>query len=274
MKILVTGAAGLIGRHLLASIDAMHDVTAVTRRPWSEATRAHVIQADLGSPSFIDRLPASIDTVIHLAQSDAYRDFPARAADIFNVNVASTARLLEWARAAGARRFILASAGGADRAAQSPLTFYLATRRSAELLAAGYQPYFNVVTLRFHFVYGTGQAPTMLMPRLVASIRNGSPIALAGPDGLRLTPTHVSDAVMAITSALRIDGSHVIDVAGPEVLSLKAIASIIGRKIGRDPVFEVNGQPPSDIIANLELMRRLLGEPRRRFESGVDDLLG
>ena len=56
-------------------------------------------------------LPSHIDGVLHLAQSHAYRDFPAGAVDMFRVNVASTASLLEYARRAGASRFYLASTG-------------------------------------------------------------------------------------------------------------------------------------------------------------------
>jgi len=274
MKILVTGAAGLIGRHLIASLDAGPDIWAVSRSPIADAGRAHVITADLTSPHFVDTLPASIDTIVHLAQSSAYRDFPERALDVFAVNVASTARLLDWGRRAGASRFILASAGGAGRDAVSPLAYYLASKRSAELLALGYQSAMQVIVLRFHFVYGAGQRPSMLVPRLIESVRSGTPITLAGTDGIRLTPTHVTDAVNAIHGSMRLDGAHTIDVGGPEVLTLKSMASIIGRKISREPKFERStGEVPPDLIADLTEMRALLGGPQRRFELGVDDLL-
>jgi len=273
MKILVTGAAGLIGRHLLASLDAHVEVHALSRSAPAERGNARVIEADLTSSSFERLLPGSIDTIVHLAQSSAYRDFPERALDVFAVNVASTARLLEWGRRAGASRFILASAGGAGRDSASPLAYYLATKRSAELLSLGYRSALDVTVLRFHFVYGAGQRSTMLVPRLVESVRKGTPIILAGPEGIRITPTHVSDAAAAIRASMQIDGSHVIDVGGPEVLSLKAIATTIGDKVGRAPVFEIDRQPAADVIADLTEMRARLGEPQRRFALGVDDLL-
>ena len=272
MNILLTGAGGLIGRHLLTP-DSPDHIWAVARSPIAQPAKAEVIIADLADPSFIDRLPSSIDTIVHLAQSSAYRDFPAGALDVFAVNVASTARLLDWARRKGVKRFVLASAGGAGRHSATPLAYYLASKRSAELLAEGYCDHFDVVTLRFHFVYGQGQRPTMLMPRLIDSVRNGKAITLAGPDGIRITPTHVSDAARAVVSATRVSGSHVIDVGGPEVLSIKSIAEAIGRKLQRTPRYEVQFDQGADVVADLAAMQMRLGAPRRDLASGLDDLL-
>lgn len=273
MNILLTGAGGLIGRHLLRAAGGVDRLWAVSRSPIDKPGKAEVVVADLADPSFIDRLPSAIDTIVHLAQSSAYRDFPAGAIDVFDVNVGSTARLLDWGRRIGIKRFVLASAGGAGRVSATPLAYYLASKRSAELLAGGYRDHFDVIALRFHFVYGRGQRSTMLMPRLVESVKKGSAISLAGTDGIRITPTHVSDAVSAVMHAVRAAGSHTIDVGGPEALSIKAIADAIGRKVGIAPVFHHSDQPADDVIADLSVMRAVLGAPGRTLDSGLDDLL-
>jgi UDP-glucose 4-epimerase len=273
MNILLTGAGGLIGRHLLMSAQGPDRIWALSRSATAQPGTAQAIVADLADPSFVDRLPRSIDTVVHLAQSSAYRDFPDGAVDVFDVNVGSTARLLDWGRRIGIERFVLASAGGAGRATDTPLAYYLASKRSAELLAGGYRSCFDVVTLRFHFVYGRGQRPAMLMPRLIDSVRSGRAISLSGADGIRITPTHVSDAVTAVMGAVRVSGSHAIDVGGPEVLSIRAIASTIGRKLGIPPVFHPDDRPADDVIADLSAMRALLGAPGRTLDAGMDDVL-
>jgi UDP-glucose 4-epimerase len=273
-QVLVTGAAGLIGRELLASAGEATRFVALTRAPIAHPHGTPGIVADLRSPSFVDALPAAIDTVVHLAQSPAYRDFPDGALDVFDVNVASTARLLDWGRRAGIKRFVLASAGGAGNVQNLPLGFYLASRRSAELLASSYHHCFDVVVLRFYFVYGREQRSTMLVPRLIESVKSGTAITLAGADGIRLTPTHVSDAARAVIGALAVTGTHIIDVGGPEVLTLRTLAEVIAGKVGRAPVFERGGQTSGDLIADTGQMRTLLGAPpRREFHSGVDDLL-
>jgi UDP-glucose 4-epimerase len=272
----VTGAGGFIGHHVVAALERREDVFALARATLpAERGGARWLTADLASPGFVNSLPSQIDTVVHLAQSPYYRDFPDRGADIFAVNVASTALLLDWSQRAGVRRFILASTGGADRAgAAAGLSYYLASKRSSELLASSYGAHFAVTVLRFFFVYGAGQKASMLIPRLVESVRDGRAITLTGQNGLRLNPVHVDDVVRAVVKATEITVSAEIDVAGPEVLTLRAIGDIIGRKLGRAPRYLVDAAaPPDDLIGDIRAMSARLAAPRVRFESGVDDLV-
>ena len=51
---------------------------------------------DLSQPGFSPELPAKVDCVLHLAQSKAYRDFPAGAPDMLAVNVGGALQLLQW----------------------------------------------------------------------------------------------------------------------------------------------------------------------------------
>ena len=275
MTVLITGAAGLIGQRLVRKLTADCDVLALVRQQLPPKDGVRWITADLASPEFVRSLPNRANAVVHLAQSAHYANFPDQALDIFHVNVASTALLLDWGRRAGITSFVLASAGGAGRIpVPGRLAYYLATKRSAELLATAYAGEFHVQTLRLHTVYGGGQRPTMLMPRLIESVRSGAPIRLAGETGIALSPTHVDDAVEAIAGALRLEGSHTLDVAGPEILSLRAIGECIGRKLQRDPVFEVQPRGAAeDVVADVTLMRALIGEPRRTLDAGLDDVL-
>jgi nucleoside-diphosphate-sugar epimerase len=273
---LITGASGLIGRQLTAALDVSEEVWAVSRNPPPAAsTNIRWIRADLSGRDFLSALPARVDTVIHLAQSLHHRDFPERAVDIFSVNVASTALLLDWSRRAGVRAFILASSGGVDRIdyTRHP-AYYLATKRSAELLAVHYSDAFSITVLRFFFCYGAGQRQSMLVPRLVRSVREGMAVTLAGRDGISLNPIHVSDAAEAIVCATALHGCNVIDVAGPDVLTLREMASVIGSKVGREPRFAIDEQaPPAELIGDITEMRARLMTPRRSFASGVDDLI-
>lgn len=284
--ILVTGGTGLIGRSLLPVLVDRGRVWATARSAReSRVPGVRWIPHDLAGPELPRDLPERIDTVVHLAQSPRFREFPDHARDIFGVNVASTVALLDWARRAGARRFIYASSGGiyghGEREfrendpihATRPLGFYLASKQCGELLVESYAEQFTVVILRFFFVYGRGQRPSMLIPRLVRSVVEGRPVLLQGGDGLRLNPTHVSDAVRAITAALELEESHKINVAGPEVLTLREVATTIGRHVGREPIFEVRpDQEPGHLVGDIGKMSRLLAPPTVRFEEGVREL--
>jgi UDP-glucose 4-epimerase len=291
--LLVTGATGLIGRHLLARLSARSEtargVHAVTRRPLAATDPAiRWIEADLSLHSFADKLPpaGAVESVIHLAQSERFREFPDGAADTFAVNVDSTLRLLDWARRSGVRRFVLASSGGIyghgedaftedhPVGATGPLGFYLASKHCAELLAESFVGQFVVVVLRFFFVYGPGQRRSMLVPRLVSSVAEGQPIVLQGADGIRINPVHARDAARAIEAALALEQSHKINVGGPEVLTLRQIVDAIGDEVGRAPALRREAQAEArHLVADIGKMTRLLVAPEVPFAAGVAEVV-
>jgi nucleoside-diphosphate-sugar epimerase len=271
MRILLTGASGLIGRHVSRLLARTHEVLEVTRPGAADGPNG--VSWDLTSPELPASMPSNVDTVVHLAQSVRFRDFPDEAPDIFGVNVASTARLLEWCRKTNVRRFVLASSGGAERLPDAEIGYYLASKRAAELLAHAYRPYFTVIVLRFFFVYGAGQRPTMLIPRIVENVREGRPVRLGGADGLRLNPIHVSDAARAVAAAAAVEGSAVIDVAGPQILTLRDLSETVGAKFARAPIF-VSDEAAfhGDLVGDITTMSSILEAPTVTFCSGVEEL--
>jgi UDP-glucose 4-epimerase len=101
MRILVTGAAGLIGGGVAALLRRAHDVVGLDVRPAGEVQ----LLADIRSP-----LPlAGFDAVVHVAALHAPHVGRASDAEFRSINVDATARLLDAALAAGLRRFVYTS---------------------------------------------------------------------------------------------------------------------------------------------------------------------
>jgi nucleoside-diphosphate-sugar epimerase len=154
--------------------------------------------------------------------------------------------------------------------AKGDLGFYLGTKLCAEVLVENYTPYLNVVVLRLFFVYGPGQRKSMLIPRLVKSVAEERPITLQGRHGIRMNPTYVSDAVAAVRRSLDLQGNHKINVAGPEVLSLREIGEVIGKLMGIKPAFQSQpGPEPQHLIGDISKMTEMLGPPVVGFEEGM-----
>ena len=270
MRLLVTGATGFVGSRLIEHLAGRHELYAVARRPPPPelAVAARWIEQDLRAfdPG---GLPERIDAVIHLAQSPHYREFPEGAADVFAVNVDSTFRLLEYAREAGARSFVLASTGGvygyhphpireADEEPR-PTTFYFRSKRSAELLAGAYADAFAVIVLRFFFVYGPRQT-RMLIPALIDKVAAGEEVVVDGNPGLSVNPIHVDDAVRVFEPALELGGSATFNVAGTETVTIGGLVCRIGEILGRSAAVAHNeAQPPGDLVADIGRMRDVLG---------------
>ena len=108
MKVLVTGGTGFLGRHLLRML-AGHEVFALTRGKHADKNfPANIswIESDLSRGLDLSSLPGKADALIHLAQSDKFRDFPGGAHDVFRVNVEAPSALLRWAAGAGVTRAI------------------------------------------------------------------------------------------------------------------------------------------------------------------------
>ena len=112
----------------------------------------------------------------------------------------------------------------------------------------------------------------MLIPRLVDSVRAGKPILLQGQrDEINI---HASDAAFATQAALSLVGCHRINVAGPNVLSLRKICELIGVNLGIKPTFQIDKtSQPVNLIGDIEKMRKHLCEPRCQFEKGILDLI-
>jgi len=285
--ILITGAGGLLGRHALEAMHGEHELHAlVHREPENRLPGVTYYFIDLAADWFADQLPARVDAVIHLAQSSRYKDFPDQAMDVYKVNVDSTARLLDYAHRAGAGRFIFASTGGLYGSGESALhesavllphdrlNYHFAGKYAGETLVACYTSLMHVVTLRPFFMYGQGQRRSMLIPRLVDSVRTGLPITLQRPDGIQINPVHVSDAVAVLRACLHTLDKHVVmNVAGPEVLTLGDIVRIIARKLAVEPVLTLEDTPASHLVADISAMRTLIATELTPFECGVADVL-
>lgn len=286
--VLITGANGLLGRHLLQLLNGSQQYAVealVHRQPATPVPGVAYRIVDLSSEWSIDALPPKADAVIHLAQSAHFRDFPNKALDVFSVNVASTARLLDYAYRAEARQFLYASSGGIYGSGKqafrenSPLGdpgllgYYLGSKLCGETLAQSYAALMQVVILRFFFMYGPGQNRTMLLPRLVDSIRDGRSIVLQGEDGLRVNPIHVADASAAVIAALNSEQSAIYNIAGPHVVSLREICRQIEALTGKPGVYTQNARTPQDVLGDISAMVSSLHAPTIPLSEGLRDLL-
>lgn len=175
MRILVTGATGFIGSHLVPKLVGRdHEVFCTCRDEAAVPFGSSLVWNGTGSfPE--ENFPASIDAVVHLAQSRAYRTFPADEPEMFNVNVRMTAELLRWAAKLGVKHFVLASSGAVyepfsgrlqEDSPLAPTSFLGATKYAAEILAGPYATKFNLSVLRLFFPYGPGQRDR-LIPDLI-----------------------------------------------------------------------------------------------------------
>lgn len=280
--VLVSGGNGLLGRATVERLSSRYHVTALVRSiPLNPCLGVDYLVVDLSGDWDISILPSKCDLIIHLAQSNNYKDFPNSALEVFHVNLASTLKLLEYGRQVKIQRFVLASTGGLyaqnrlplneDSELFSPdkLTHYLGTKFSAEIFARNFRPYFPVDMLRIFFMYGPGQKLNMLVPRLIRSVLECQSIHLAGSSGIKLNPIFVEDVVSIIETRIQAQNSEVVNVAGREIISIRGLANMIGSIVQMEPKFEI-GEPQIDFVSESILSSKLLSRPPTSLQQGID----
>lgn len=281
MKLLVTGATGLLGDYFIRVNRNQNRITALVREtPQRPIPGVTYIKWDLTTAVEEDLPHGQFDAVVHLAQSRKHRDFPLSADETLRTNLISTGTLLEFARKQQIPRFVLASTGGLyaplmhaleesdPLEAPMNLNLYFATKLGAEALVGAYRTLLHVSVMRIFFMYGTGQDTGQLIPRLIDSVKEGRPILLGGHDGFRLNPIHVTDAANSLLTMLRSPVAGVFNVAGSEVVSLRELCNMIGEVVGREPVFE-HVAAGRDLVADISELGALGVLPSTSLRTGL-----
>lgn len=284
-KVLITGAAGLIGQEVLSLLINEYDCWAVGRH-MVDYEKVHFIEQDIGKPFALNKFPEQVDYIIHLAQSDEHRDFENCRNDIFDVNVYGMMQLLEYGVKAKAKKFLFASSGGIYSSGgksalenqaitiSASLNFYQSTKVCMEILARNYQAYFDIITFRFFFVYGKNQKKNMLFPRLIRNIKEKGIITVGSLEDIKINPIYKSDAAQCVYKALKyINDTQIFNIAGNEITSLGAIANKIAQQIGIDIEVRYEDRQQQDMIADNRKMKELLWEPQISIDEGITKLL-
>ncbi|MEP6859987.1 MAG: SDR family NAD(P)-dependent oxidoreductase [Deltaproteobacteria bacterium] len=219
-RVLVTGADGFIGSHLVerlvadgANVRAFCLYNSQGSHGWLDTATAEVRAAidvrlgDIRDPGFVAETMKGVDVVMHLAALIAI-PYSYRAPESFvATNVVGTLNVLEAARLHGPARVIVTSTSevyGTPATlpirethplnAQSP---YAATKTAADQLALSYQRSFDVpvVVLRPFNTYGPRQSTRAVLPTMLAQLLRGAKTIKLGRLDTRRDLTYVTDTV-------------------------------------------------------------------------------
>lgn len=207
MKVLITGASGFIGQHLLQEADLLkHDLYLLSRRSdQANSDSIHWIQSDLSDPVILDKLPADIDVLIHMAGSR--KDIDAHA-----VNVKGSEILIEWVNASTVKRVIYLSSVGVtgmqyssspiivnENTACHPQNVYERSKWQAEQMWSEFGKHHSVLVLRPTNVYGEFH-PFHASLNLITAFRKMKKIPCTPESAVNYV--YVKDVVKAIVHGL------------------------------------------------------------------------
>ena len=219
MKVLVTGATGFVGSHLVAAlVGAGHDVRAMTRRPESYRGPAVAVAGDVGDPLSLAGALQGCGAAYYLIHSLDSTDFADRDRD-------GARAFGDAATAAGVGQVIyLGGLGDED----DTLSEHLASRREVEGILRERVP---TTVLRAGIVIGDGGISWEILRQLVARL----PVMVT-PRWVqtRTQPVAIEDAVAFLAGVLGNDRAvgEVFDIGGPEALTYGQMLRAVGRMPG------------------------------------------
>jgi nucleoside-diphosphate-sugar epimerase len=200
MRVLVTGATGFIGRHVVVRLGDSHAVVAPVRNALPPGLRAEAIRIEgiHGRTDWREAL-AGVDAVVHAAAvAHLGRGHQAKSGELYDeVNARGTLALAEAAERAGVRTFVFLSSiavNGTSTERRPPFSeddsfagrgaYALSKRRAEEGLATlSERAGLGVTVVRPPLVYGHPAKGNVAL--LLDAMRRGLPLPLASVDNRR-----------------------------------------------------------------------------------------
>jgi nucleoside-diphosphate-sugar epimerase len=242
MKILITGATGFIGSHLIGALSATDDeVYALVRDPRRlTQTSGRPVRALTGDLFNIPDLPAGLDIVYHLAGLTK----TLKKKDYYTVNRKGTASLLDALDRQGLRPKVVvlssvAAGGPSEKGSRRseddpprPMTPYGESKRGGEEEALARKDRFPIVILRVAAVYGPRDPDFLSLFRYVRS-------GIVPTIGFRSRPfslCYVKDVVRALRLAAEkpVAGGEILNISDPEPYTLGQFGRAAADALGVD----------------------------------------
>lgn len=302
-KSIVTGAAGFIGSHLVATlleqgervvgVDQFNDYYDPTlKRKNAAAFESHpnfeMIEADIQSLDW-QALLADVDVVYHqAAQAGVRASWGAGFRSYTERNINATQIMLEAAKEAKQlQRFVFASTSSvygnaetlptAETICPQPVSPYGITKLAAERLCWLYYYNFNVpvTALRYFTVYGPRQRPDMAFHKFFKAVLDDQAIPIYGDGQQTRDFTFVKDAIAANLAAATVPGAigEVFNIGGGSrvVLTevLDTMEAIVGQPIKRNHIGEAMGDA-RHTAADVSKAKGILGyQPQVSLQEGL-----
>jgi UDP-glucose 4-epimerase len=262
LNVLVTGATGFIGSHLVNKLlDAGHNVRCTIRNSSDMSTlpvnkQIEVVNVDLQAPQ--KDIFDSIQIVIHLAAQ--LGEYGIEPDYIYKINYDMTKKLLLQAEQSNVEQFIFCSTPGVlgfghrlapEDTAYNPRNLYEKTKTDAEQFIISHcaDSHMKYTIIRPDFVYGPGDIRRI---KLYKAIRNRKFILTTSGKSY-IHPTYIDDVIQGFLLCVGNPKSYneVFNIAAAEDVQSSEFLQVIANEVGSRVVHINIGYKPSIFISRI-----------------------
>ncbi len=258
MKILVTGGAGFIGKHLVKSLIEKGNMVTIFDN-FSNAEKssvsylvnmgAKIIKGDITKLEDITNATKEHDVVVHLAAKISVEESIKNPSETFHINVNGTRNVLIACEKNRVKKLIVASSAAVygesspeikltENSKINPISPYgeskvMMEHEIREFIA---KHNMNCVILRFFNIYGVEQSPEYagVITKFMERIATNKPLEIFG-DGMQTRDfVSIKDVISAIYDAIENGKNGIYNIASGRTIIIKELAEFMISLSGKD----------------------------------------
>jgi UDP-glucuronate 4-epimerase len=300
MKIIVTGAAGFIGFHVVkklleqgyevVGIDSINSYYDVNLK-YARLSETGIMEEEIQEHFFSLFEDEHFLHVVHLAAQAGVRYSLKNPYAYINSNIVGFMNLLEACRQFRVKHLVYASSSSvygantklpykeSDRT-DNPVSLYAATKKSNELMAYAYSKLYNIPAtgIRFFTVYGPWGRPDMAPTLFISAISAGQTIRVFNHSNMKRDFTYIDDIVTGLTKIIpsppKVEIPHIIYNMGcSSPVKIMDFIATIEKVAAKKAVLKMVDMQPGDVVAtyaDTSLLEKDFGyKPSTPLNSGI-----
>ena len=301
MKILVTGGAGFIGRHLVKYLlEKEYSVTIFDSFFNSDKNSishliesgAKVVEGDITKPLEIFDATKEHDVVIHLAAKISVIESIKNPSETFRVNVEGTKNVLNACKKNDIKKVIAASSAAVygegeknvkltEKSETNPISPYGESKLDMEneIIKFTSKQNLNGTILRFFNIYGIGQTPEYagVITKFIEKISQEKSLEIFG-DGLQTRDfIAIQDVINAIHNAILSNKNGIYNIASGESTTINELAEMMILLSEKELEKEFSSSKKGEIRysqADISMAKKELEySPKIKLENGIKNLM-
>ena len=259
MKILITGGAGFIGKHLTKfllekdySVTIFDNFSNSTEKSMSLLIQkgVKIVKGDIRNEADILDASKNYDVVVHLAAKISVSESISNPSETFQINVDGTKQVLDACQKNHIKKIIISSSAAVygegekdvkltEETKKRPISPYGESKVMMEEIIEKWKLNCNIdcVVLRFFNIYGIGQSIEYagVITKFIQKIKQEKPIEIFG-DGLQTRDfVAIEDVIISIFNAIEHGKNGTYNIAMGESITIKDLAermmSLVNKKI-------------------------------------------